>query len=403
MTRFATRLRRAWSHLRVLGPREFLRFLWRRLFHAPGFGRIDLFEHYAFLEPPGTAAQPNRTIEAKTMVWMVPGFEIGSGGHLNIFRMIANLEELGYRCQICIVGDTRFTSAGEARRVIREHFVPLEADVVIGADRAMAAEFAVATSWITAYSVRHLPDVRHRLYFIQDFEPWFYPHGSDYVFAEQTYRFGFTGITAGDWLGRLVSREYGMPVHVFRFSYDKQRYRPLPRRPGPKRVFFYARNVTPRRGFELGMLALARVHERLPEVEFVLAGWDVSAYRIPFPAHNAGVVPLDQLADLYSQCDCALVISLTNVSLLPLELMACGCPVVSNRGENVEWLLKDRDNALLADADPRALADAVVRLLTDAGLRERIRERGLACAAATDWKAEARGIAAFLSQIGNDA
>ncbi len=403
MNRFTIRLRRAWSHLKVLGPWQFLRFLWRRLRRGPGIGRIDLFEHYAFLEPPRPPAGPGPAIGERTMVWLVPGFEIGSGGHLNIFRMIANLEELGYRCQICLVGDTRFSDAGEARRVIREHFVPLAAEVVIGAERAMAAEYAVATSWITAYGVRSLPHVRHRLYFIQDFEPWFYPHGSDYVFAERTYRFGFTAIAAGDWLGRLVGREYGMRAHVFRFSYDKDRYRPLPRRPGPKRVFFYARNVTPRRGFELGMLALEQVHRRLPDVEFVLAGWDVSAYHIPFPAHNAGVVPLDQLADLYSQCDCALVISLTNISLLPLELMACGCPVVSNRGENVEWLLRDGENALLADPEPQALADALVRLLTDPALKARIRQGGLACAAATDWKAEARGIDAFLQRIRADA
>jgi hypothetical protein len=31
-----------------------------------------------------------------------------------------------------------------------------------------------------------------------DFEPWFYPMGTDYVLAENTYRFNFYGFTAGN-------------------------------------------------------------------------------------------------------------------------------------------------------------------------------------------------------------
>jgi len=147
------------------------------------------------------------------------------------------------------------------------------------------------------------------------------------------------------------------------------------------------------------MLALKKIHERLPDVQFVLAGWDTSAYRIPFPALNAGVVPLNELADLYSQCDCALVISLTNLSLLSLEIMACGCPVVSNRGPNVEWLLRDGENALLADPTPESLAQAVIRMLEDNRLRQRLREGGLASATATDWMAEAVKIDAFLKGL----
>ncbi len=397
---FSSKIRKALSLLRILGPWKFLRFVIRKLWRdGGGFGQIDLFVHYAFLAPK-IMARPARARDIKkdSMVWVIPGFEVGSGGHLNIFRMIRNLETLGYRCQVCIVGDHRFSSGSEARRVIRKYFVPLDAEVVLGEENASPAEFAVATSWVTAYTVRVLPDVRWRIYFIQDFEPWFYPMGCDYVFAEQTYHFGFFAIVAGDWLEE-ITRKYGMCTHVFRFSYDKERYRPMPRRPGPRRVFFYARHVTPRRGFEVGMLALKQVHERLPDVEFVLAGWDISAYRIPFPALNAGVVPLDELADLYSQCDCALVISLTNISLLPLEIMACGCPVVSNHGPNVEWLLENGQNALLADPVPAALADAIVRVLEDGELRRRLRDQGLAFSANTEWMTEARKIDAFLKEI----
>ena len=59
-------------------------------------------------------------------------------------------------------------------------------------------------------------------------------------------------------------------------------------------------------------------------------------------------------------------------SYLPLELMACGALVISNRNPHTGWLLKDRLNCLLAEASPSNIADAVEEGLEDRGLRERL-------------------------------
>ncbi|MCK0511888.1 glycosyltransferase family 4 protein [Aromatoleum buckelii] len=333
------------------------------------------------------------------MNWILPPFSIGSGGHLNIFRMVAMLEGEGVRIRLHFLGDTGCADPAEVSDLINEHFVPLKAEVVLGVQTMRPAEFVVATSWDTAYWAAKAPAAGHRLYFVQDFEPYFYPVGSEYAFAERTYHFGLTGITAGDWLAEKLSREYGMKTFPFGFSYDKDLYSPKPRRPGPRRVFFYARHVTPRRGFELGLLALSELHLRLPDVEMVFAGWDASEFDVPFPHLNAGVVALDELPELYSQCDVALVLSFTNLSLLPLEVMACGCPVVSNQGPNVEWLLKDEQNALLCAPTPAAIADALERILVDSTLRDRIVAGGLAFARQTDWPREGRRVAKVLNEL----
>mgnify|MGYP006075397773 CR=1 FL=1 len=110
------------------------------------------------------------------------------------------------------------------------------------------------------------------------------------------------------------------------------------------------------------------------DVEFVLVGWDVSNYSLPFSHLNTGFLSLDELQDLYSQVDVDLVISSTNLSLLPLELMACKCPVVSNLGPNVERLLEDGINASLVDADVGSLATALDRILNDQKYRDQLME-----------------------------
>ena len=100
------------------------------------------------------------------------------------------------------------------------------------------AHATVATSWITAYFVRNFQNTISKFYFIQDFEPYFYAHGSEYSFAENTYSFGFRGITAGDWLRDIAREQYGMKAMSFHFSYDRTIYYPKDKPDDRPRVFF---------------------------------------------------------------------------------------------------------------------------------------------------------------------
>ena len=194
-----------------------------------------------------------------------------------------------------------------------------------------------------------------------------------------------------------------MRTFPFRFSYDKALYKPHPKEDNVRRVFFYARHVTLRRGFELGILALHLLHKQMPEIEFILAGWDAGEFHIPFPHLNAGVVPIDKMPFILSQCDAALMISLTNNSLMPIEAMACGCPVVSNDGPNVEWQLTDSENALLCPPTPQALANGLMRLLQDEDLRQRLIQQGFEFAEKTDWAHEGDRVASFLKHLASES
>ena len=66
----------------------------------------------------------------------------------------------------------------------------------------------------------------------------------------------------------------------------------------------------------------------------IFAGENLDKYKIPFKHENLGSVPINKLSDVYGKCDMCLVLSGTNISLLPLEVMASGSVVVGNDGEN---------------------------------------------------------------------
>lgn len=358
--------------------------------------KSDISQHYAFVSQPEFGPEGNSETFAASVLWFVPDFQIGSGGHLNIFRLIAHLDRLEFQNVIVIVGGSQFTHAQQARACIVQNFAPIQAQVVIGTENLPACRFAMATSWITAYYVRAFRGAVHKGYFVQDFEPWFYPAGTESLFAENTYRFGFFGITAGNWLCDKLLRDYGMEAWPMGFSVDHRTYFPNEQmKSGSPTVFFYARPPTPRRAFELGILALNEVTKKVPNLKVVLAGWDVKDHRIAFDYVDRGVLSLNELPDVYRQCQVALVISCSNLSLLPLEIMACGCAVVSNKGPQVEWVLNS-NNSVLTEPNIESLAEGITTLIRDESLRQKICAEGIKTAQQTSWQAEAERVAKFL-------
>lgn len=362
--------------------------------------KADVAAVYNFvLERPFGKSIKASDVDPRSINWVIPDFGVGSGGHLNIFRMIKHLEILGFKSTIALVNPSESVSAAHAKERIDTHFIPLNADVCMVADMPPAA-FTFATGWSTAFPVRDFKSTLHKCYFVQDFEPSFYSKSSEYMFAEQTYKFGFHGFVAGDWIARKLRTDYGMQSEVFSFSYDKNLYKFMPRedKNGKTKVLFYSRPPTPRRGFELGYLALSRLLEARPDVEVVMAGWDVSNYKLHPRMTNLGLVDIQKLPSLYEACDIALVLSFTNLSLTPLELMATGCAVVSNRGENVEWLLND-EIATLAEPDVEAIFESICAVIDNKSATDAKRLRAYEFARSTDWFSQAQKIAEKLNSL----
>lgn len=309
-------------------------------------------------------AKPLAKHAPKTIAWiMSPPGESG-GGHQNIFRFMGYLDAQGYRNIVYLYSVFDRSTVDEVISRIKHFYTLDRANIkVLHPDEKYEGVSALfATGWETAYPVYNAPKDMKKFYFVQDFEPLFYPMGSEYVLAENTYRFGFTGITAGKWLATKLKRDYGMNCEYYEFGADTKLYS-FTNKLERKEVFFYARPVTTRRGFELGILALKKFHEMHPEHVINLAGWDVSEYDIPFPYVNHKTLRLSELSGLYNRCAVALVLSLTNMSLLPLELLATGTIPVVNDAEN-NRLVSNNPYIQYAQPSPAALAQAMSEVVT---------------------------------------
>lgn len=362
------------------------------------FSMIDIVSFFSFVYKPTPLPVVTSAKITPGVTWLVPDFGIGSGGHLNIFRFVLMLEARGILNQIVIVGDCRHASAQGAKQIIVDNFSPISADVHIGLNCDIEhTSVVIATSWITAYYCRQITWIASPYYFVQDFEPVFYPAGGEYAMAEQTYRFGFKGLAFGSWISNMLLEKYAMPSCTLGFSYDPNLYGPTPRRePNQKRVFFYARPPTARRGFELGILALELVARARPDVHFIFAGWDMGQYYFPHVHLNCGILDQKELPDLYSQCDVALVLSFSNMSLLPYELMACGCAVVTNEDDCATWGLP-RGTAATTASSPEEISETIIRLLANDSERKLQIDAAMHFVGTTSWQVEGAKLADALS------
>jgi len=246
----------------------------------------------------------------------------------------------------------------------------------------------MATGWQTVAQVLRLPGASARAYLVQDHEPEFYPTSAERDWAAWTYRQGLHCIAASPWLADLVRTRYGAGATSFDLGIDHERYRPADVQRRADRVLFYARAVTPRRAVPLGLLALQELHRRRPQIEIALFG-EARPIAAPFPYRPLGVLEAGDLARAYSEATVGLVLSLTNPSLIPQEMLACGLPCVDVASESMLATYGADGPATLAAPEPIALCEAIEALLDDPARRGRQADDGLRWAAARTWPAAA--------------
>ena len=312
------------AHGQTAGP-------WKGLSAAPTTTWITL-EDWLYAESAGHPEPLVMEGPPSRILFIAPPFGKGSGGHWDIMRLIAALQAGGAHVELRIYLADGRVDLTEQRELIRDHFpITAAACDLWSRSEVGATDAVVATGWNTAFAALNCRAGR-KIYMVQDYEPWFYAVGTDSILADMTYDFGFDLLTAGDWLSvKLADRNIGR-VATFSLGFDSQVYRSHASWKDRTGVLFYLRPATPRRAWEYGAEALRIFHAQHPEAPIHLVGGRTNL-RLPFPATIHDVMTPEQLAELYNTCRVGLAISLSNTSLLPVEMLACGTEVVTNDSE----------------------------------------------------------------------
>ena len=349
--------------------------------------------------------------QVKTVNWFIPDIDSPFYGGINTaFRIAAHLaEHHGVENRFVVWGggpapfvESAVAAAFPSLRGTPTTFIRDFSQLEMS--RIPEADAGIATLWVTAYALALSEKVRRKFYLIQDFEPMFYPAGTQYALAEETYRLGLYGLCNTENLAQIYRSDYGGRAASFTPAIDPTVFhadgRPYRSPRDPVTVFVYARPGHWRNCWEMASLALEQLKERLGDrVRILTAGsWAVPDRGFGGMRH-LGLLDYRATGALYRQCDVGLALTVSkHPSYLPLELMACGVPVVAFDNPWGHWILRDGENCLLADRTVDGLADRLERLCVDAGLRERLQHQGLRDIASShgSWASALSGIYSVL-------
>ena len=140
----------------------------------------------------------------------------------------------------------------------------------------------------------------------------------------------------------------------FRLGVDHGIYRPRPVERRRDTVIFYAREFTARRAVPLGRAGARGAARAGGRTRASCCSARPSELDLPFEYELLGVTSPEVLAWRYAEATVGLCLSLTNYSLIPQEMMACGLPCVDLAGGSTEAEFGRDGGVELADADPLA-------------------------------------------------
>jgi hypothetical protein len=307
------------------------------------------------LEPPPAGSSSKRL----NIAWLCTPPSPGSGGHTTLFRMVAGMEDRGHRCTVLLY-NRHDSDPVRNTAIIRRHWPHLNADIRPVPQAIEGYDACVATSWDTAHVLaRRSSASTHRFYLIQDFEPFFYPRGSLYSLAEDTYRFGFRHIALGGMVAATLLENVGVGSSMVSFGCDTETYK-LDNL-GPRQgVVFYAREAVDRRGFLLARLALEEFHVRHPEQPIHVYGDPMGRWTVPH-VHHGKLSPV-QLNSLYNVSAAGLAMSFTNISLVAEEMLAAGTIPVVNDHRDARLDLSNPE-VVWAPPTPGGLANSLANVI----------------------------------------
>jgi len=309
--------------------------------------------------------------------WYVPGFGYGSGGHNTILTMIGELEQTGVGSTVVISDPIEPDRLRAMRDLMAANYAPVLAPVIRRQDvTTRPGDVVIATDWRSVRAVLEDRGLRRAHYFVQDHEVEFTATGTWSTLAADTYRAGLTPVAISDGLAALLSERYGLDAASFPLSVDLSAYGPTSSAPSAvvtkvraanpdalPVVAVYGRQSTERRGVELALAGLELASQQGARFLCVLFGEDVVLDEVSFPWVSVGVQPPRELAALYRDADVGVVLSLTNPSLVPQEMLACGLPVVEAETPATRSTFGQLDGCHLTPPHPERLGQAVVELL----------------------------------------
>lgn len=234
----------------------------------------------------------------------------------------------------------------------------------------------IATFWPTAYL---LSEMKQGFYYVQDYEPWFYPEGSRLrAAASASYQRGLKTVCKTSFLAKTLLDEQGIEATEISPGIDRGIFYAgeQERHFGRPRLSALFRSQTVRRGARELIQVVRSLVDRLPELEIRFFGDSHGLPEDLLPhVEMLGELAPQQVGKLYRDSD--IVVDMSHwhgFGRLGIEGLCCGAvPVLTDSGgvrsyAEESFLIRDTEEA----------SERIVLLCRDREKRLELRRKGLA-------------------------
>ncbi|MCL1999361.1 MAG: glycosyltransferase [Turicibacter sp.] len=314
------------------------------------------------------------------IAFILPTLQV-SGGALVAMKHCATLKMAGY--DVTLLSDARvkknatydgveLMSVSRVTTHIHQHY-----------------DAVVATLWSTLSFCQLYPNIKQRLYLVQNYEVDFYTYGdSRRLSANSTYMkpiFDVKYITISKWCQKWLKDKYSQDSDYIANGINLSRFKPVLRNYGQKkfRILVEGNSSDYYKNVDESFKIINLLDREKYEIWYMsYYGEPKSWYRVDKFLHE---IPYEKVPAVYAQCHILLKSSiLESFSYPPLEMMATGGLVVVRPNDGNSEYLINGENCLLY-TDVQDAADKIESLTQDAALRERLHIGGLETAEKRDW------------------
>lgn len=278
--------------------------------------------------------------EIKSVLFVITRMVRFHGGQTSVLRLGTELAKAGYRVGYAVY---KKQSKEEMQICASSNLTKFEGNLhdmtelgkMMSGALAIRYDAVVATSWDTVCFAKKLP--AYKMYFVQDFEPYFYKFGELFMMASKTYEQGLHMVSLGSWNKMMIEKHCSpvselecvdFPYSASEYPFEKRSFKEYPH----KKVLtlavylkYYGKRLP-----TLIQYMLIKLKEEFAEdgIELRVKYFGEAKSYKPKGGENLGMLTKQELLALYRKADFGLAFSYSNISLVTLEMMSSGLPVI---------------------------------------------------------------------------
>ena len=351
----------------------------------------EVLANHTTVNTPYNVAKFIQSKLARNIGFVLPSTDI-SGGVIIILKHAEILRRNGWDVTLIDAVDKKALKLSQKQYNYR---LDIPGHNVVTAHRVkMNASFdtMVATLWATLRYVKRYPNVRHRLYFVQNFETDFYIPGTgeprflaNATYSDQTgVKYITMSIWCQEWLHEKFNREAAYASNGIDLKYFPYRERNLSG--GKIKILIEGDSKSEYKNTDEAFGIVEKLDPAKYEISYLSYRKEPKDWYRVDKFYNR--IPPEEVGEVYASCDILIKTSiLESFSLPPLEMMATGgFVVVVPNGGNREYL-RDGENCLFYEqGNIQDGVEKVEAIVDDSKLRTRLARGSKQTAQAYSWE-----------------